>query len=119
MERLLNYTPHAQLVYRPDDGAAVTLPQQGNVRLAEEWLPDGELPNGMPLTRLRYGPPEGLPSPRAGVVYVVSQLVVNACPERDDLVFPAGLLRNERGDITGFRLLARPAAGKRASLSND
>ncbi len=109
MGRLLNFTPHRELVYRPENGAVVELPQRGNVRLVEEYLPGGQLSNGLPLTWLRYGAPEGLPDPAPGVVYVVSQLVVNACPERDDLVFPAGLLRNEHGDITGFRLLARSA----------
>jgi len=43
------------------------------------------------------------------VVYVVSQLVVLAHPERDDLVFPAGLERNDEGDVIGFCYLTRPA----------
>lgn len=111
MDSLLNYTPHRELIYRPDDGDAIVLRQQGNVRLVEEYLPAGELANGLPLTWMRYGAPDGLPAPAPCVVYVVSQLVANACPERDDLVFPAGLVRNEHGDIIGFRLLARSAPG--------
>lgn len=109
MTRLMNFTPHKQLTYLPDGGEPVVLLQQGNVRLVEEYSDGGLLPNGLPVAWLRYGEPSGLPEPRNGLVYVVSQLVVNACPERDDLVFPAGLLRNDAGDIVGFRFLARPA----------
>lgn len=111
MDSLLNYTPHRELIYRPAHGDAVVLPQRGNVRLVEEYLPGEELSNGLPLTWMRYGAPDGLPDPAHGAVYLVSQLVTNACPERDDLVFPAGLVRNERGDIVGFQLLARLAPG--------
>ena len=109
MAGLKNYTPHKMLTYRPDDGDAVLLPQSGNVRLAESFVDGGTLPNGLPLTLLQYGAAEGLPDPVEGVVYVVSQLVVNAHPEREDIVFPAGLVRNDEGDIVGFRLLARPS----------
>lgn len=109
MRKLKNYTPHKVLTYRPDDGPSLTLPQSGNVRLIEEFVSGGTLPNGLPLTLLRYGKADGLPEPSDGIVYVVSQLVVNAYPQRDDLVFPAGLVRNDNGDIIGFRLLARPA----------
>lgn len=109
MDGLLNYTPHRELIYRPADSEPVVLPQHGNVRLVEEYLAGGSLPNGLPLTWLRYGLAEALPEPQSGVVYVVSQLVVLAHPERDDLVFPAGLERNDEGDVIGFCYLARPA----------
>lgn len=107
--KLLNYTPHRELVYRPEGGEPIVLPQMGNVRLKEIYSPAGELPNGFPLVLLSYGEPMGLPNPEPGVVYVVSQLVVNACLQRSDLVFPAGLVRDGQGSIIGFTLLARPA----------
>lgn len=106
---LQNYTPHTELVYRPDDGDPIVLPQQGNARCTEEYQPGGTLPGGELVMHLRYGEVTGLPLPAAGVTYVVSQLVVNALPERDDLAFPAGLVRDDEGTIVGFRYLARPA----------
>lgn len=110
MTWLRNYTPHLDLVYRPDAGDAVVLPQEGNARCTEEYAPGGTFAGSdLPLTWLRYGPVTGLPDPEEGVVHVVSQLVVNALPERDDLAFPAGLVRDGSGTIVGFRLLARPA----------
>lgn len=118
MGTLQNYTPHRRLTYRPDGGRAVDLPHLGNVRLVENFVDAGLLPNGLTLTQVTYGAAEGLPEPAADVVLVVSQLVVNAYPERQDLVFPAGLVRNEGGDIVGFRYLARPAAAATPSVSS-
>lgn len=108
MARLLNFTPHRELVYSPQGADALVLPQAGVVRLVEHICAGGELPNGLPLTVIDYGEPAGLPDPVDGVVYVVSQLVVLACPHRKDLVFPAGLVRDDHGEITGFSYLARP-----------
>lgn len=110
MQSIRNYTPHAMLVWRPESGDPVELPQQGNVRCAEQYVVGGVLPGtDLPFTLMRYGDAEGLPDPVKGVVFLVSQLVVNACPDRHDLVFPAGLVRDAEGTIIGFRHLARPA----------
>lgn len=111
MTRLANYTPHAALTYRPDGGEAVHLPQLGNARCAEEYVPDGEFAGGLPRTQMRYGDVTGLPDAEPGTIYVVSQLVVGALPERADLAFPAGLVRDDEGTIIGFRFLARSDAG--------
>lgn len=115
MTRLVNYTPHAELVFRPVGGEPVVLPQQGNARCAEEFLPDGRFEGtDLPRTLMRYGQVAGLPEPAVGVVVVVSQLVVSACPDRTDLAFPAGLVRDRAGTIVGFRYLARPAPDESA-----
>lgn len=114
MDALKNYTPHQVLTYCPDDGIAVDLPQVGNARCTEEFIPGGSFPGGQPLTRLRYGEVTGLPEPEPGTVCVVSQLVVNALPDRTDLAFPAGLSRDGGGTIVGFRFLARPAASEQS-----
>lgn len=110
MTRLANYTPHALLVYRPDGGEPIELPQLGNARCTEEYLPGGLLPGGLQLTLMGYGDVTGLPDPEPGVVYLVSQLAVNALPERTDVAFPAGLVRDNEGTIIGFRFLARPVS---------
>ena len=110
MTTLANYTPHTALTYRPEGGEVVVLPQLGSARCAEEYLPAGKFHDGdLPLTLMRYGEVTGLPDPQPGTVFVVSQLVVNALPERTDLAFPAGLVRDGEGTIIGFRYLARPA----------
>lgn len=111
MSTLVNYTPHAELVYRPEGRDHLTLPQVGNARCSEQYEVSGSFPGtDLPCTVMRYGEVSGLPDPRPGVVFVVSQLVVNALPDRLDLAFPAGLVRDAQGSIIGFRHLARPSA---------
>ena len=50
-----------------------------------------------------FGEIEGLPAPEAGVVFIVSALVLSACKDRTDLVAPATnhelTIRNEKGHI--------------------
>ncbi|MDI9385875.1 MAG: hypothetical protein QM518_16415 [Verrucomicrobiota bacterium] len=108
-EQLQNFTPHRVLTYLPESGPAVDLPQRGNVRLTETFTPGPRFPNGLACTHVDYGTASGLPEPAQGVVYLVSQLVVSAFPDRTDLAFPAGLERDNDGTIVGFRILARPA----------
>ncbi len=111
MTELRNYTPHDPLVYRRPDADAIVLPQRGLARCREFHAEDGSFDEAgeFPRTLVGYAEVSDLPDPEPGVVYVVSQLVVAACPDRTDLAFPAGLLRDDAGSITGFSLLARPA----------
>jgi hypothetical protein len=50
-----------------------------------------------------FGSPEGLPEPVEGTIFIVSGMLLAACPERKDLVAPAtghpGAVRNEKGHI--------------------
>lgn len=60
---------------------------------------------GIPL----YAPPTSeaeirdLPPPAAGVWYIVSRVLFDACPERTDLLAPRDLVRNEAGEVLGCR----------------
>lgn len=109
MSSLRNYTPHLVLTYRPEGAAPIDLPQLGNARCTENYLPGDAFAGGQPCTLMSYGEVTGLPDPEPGAIFLVSQLVVNALPRRTDLAFPAGLLRDDEGTIIGFRFLARPA----------
>jgi len=48
-----------------------------------------------------FGEVEGLPEKQPGVMLIVSALVRNALPDRDDLVSPGNLVRNEHGEVIG------------------
>ena len=50
---------------------------------------------------------EGLPEPKKDTYYVVSALVAGACKNRDDLVVPNDIVRDEKGRIIGCRSLAK------------
>ena len=56
---------------------------------------------GYPIFESTFGPVEGLPEPEEGVMYIVSALCMNACPERYDLLSPGSLVRNEHGQPSG------------------
>ncbi|MAG65405.1 MAG: hypothetical protein CMK74_05970 [Pseudomonadales bacterium] len=50
---------------------------------------------------------EGLPSPIKDVLFVVSQIVAGACLDREDLVYPGPLIRDEDGRPIGCAGLSR------------
>lgn len=54
-----------------------------------------------------FGKVENLPEPQEGVVYVVSALVAQAVPDREDVFIPDDTVRDEQGRIIGVRALAR------------
>lgn len=93
---VINLTPHAVRV--DTDEGVITLPASGQVaRVSEHRSAAGVLPNGIRVERVHYGGVEGLPPKREGVVSVVSRLVRNAVPERDDLFCPGGTVRDKDG----------------------
>ena len=50
---------------------------------------------------------EGLPEPQENTIYIVSALVAGAAKDRDDLVVPNDIVRDDKGRIIGCRSLAR------------
>jgi hypothetical protein len=60
----------------------------------------------IPLMSCSYGAVTGLPEPKPGRVYVVSHLVAKRCPERNDLVVPDQLVRDDYGVIIAARALS-------------
>lgn len=108
---LRNHTPHDPLTYLAPDAEPLVLPQLGLARCRESHIEDGSFDEAgrFPRTLVQYSEVSGLPDPEPDVLFVVSQLVVAACPDRTDLAYPAGLVRDDAGTVVGFSLLARPA----------
>ena len=50
---------------------------------------------------------EGLPEPKKDTYYVVSALVAGAAKNRNDLLIPNDIVRDEKGRIIGCRSLAK------------
>lgn len=83
-------------------------PPRPPARPAEEHRPAGVVPGTrLPLLRLDHGRAGNPPSSTAGTRHTVSRLVANACPDRDDLLVPALVVRDAHGNPTGCRALAR------------
>lgn len=116
-----------------DDGAAVVrlvnlTPHPVNIRIGdiEVALPASAAPArltgtvedvGMvrfegldvPLVKRCFTGIEGLPAAAAGVLLIVSQLVVDFVADRADLVTPTDLVRDDAGNVIACRALARRA----------
>lgn len=107
---IVNLTPHTVSIVG-DDGQ-VDLPPDGPPARCAEVVHDlGRRPTTaghVQFVEVSYGPVTGLPEPSPGTVYLVSQVVVAALPERVDLAFPSDLVRDGEGRVVGCRALARP-----------
>lgn len=94
-------TPHDVNIVDADRGTLKVIPPSGmTVRLSSTTQTVTEI-DGVTITKTTYGDAVGLPERADGVFYVVSQLVKNAFPQRDDLLVPAGMLRDKNGNIVG------------------
>ena len=123
--KLVNLTPHAvsvfdhasaQLLKRAGDmdefrallakhPPLLRLPSSGMARVdVERVLVDAlRLPEGViPIYRSQFtSRVHDLPDPQPGVRYVVSAIVLRACPERSDLLVPVEGVRDPHGRIVG------------------
>lgn len=103
---IVNCTPHTVLLL-PDAGTPRTFPASGvcpRVTVDEAVVSTFD---GVDIVCNKYGEVKDLPAPKEGVIYIVSSLVMTACPDRTDLVCPARLVRDTEGRIVGCKALAR------------
>lgn len=61
----------------------------------------------LPITKTKFGEVEGLPEPQEGIIYIVSNLVAQAVPDREDVFFPDDIVRDEHGNVIGCRALGK------------
>lgn len=119
---LVNLCPHpitvrAHPIQRPcaDPDPDVVPPVAGLARVATSSVRVGDI-DDVPTYEIGYGEVTGLPDPVEGTTYVVSLVVLQACPDRRDLVAPGtgpqdGAYRDPDGKIvavTRFVRLAPP-----------
>ena len=99
-----NFTPHSITICNNAGEVARVIQPEGLVRLKVVTVPAGEI-DGVPVTRTEFGQAEGLPEFKEGIFIVVSQLVKTALPSRSDLLVPAEVVRDEKGNIVGCKSL--------------
>jgi hypothetical protein len=94
---LINLTPHT--ITEVTTGVAI--PASGRVvRIKASTVKTSDF-LGFPIFESILGSIEGLPEPEEGVMYLVSALVMSACPHRMDLLAPGNAVRNEHGQTCG------------------
>lgn len=102
--RIINLTPHRVTVR--SGGGEWSFESEGAARVKDSSEPAGEVA-GVPVLRISTGEVVGLPDPMPGVTYLVSRVLAAAMPERQDLVFPFGEIRDEGGRIVAVEALGR------------
>ena len=106
---IVNATPHP-VSLMTIAGDIVTIEPSAVIRLAELTVDDGTVASdagAVPLVRISYAD-AGLPPRDPDRTLIVSALVAFQHADRDDLVFPAGLVRDGDGSLSYARALARP-----------
>ena len=103
MTNIINMTPHT--VNLTIDGKSIAIDPCGIIprcSTSEQQLKTisfGGL--DIPIVKSVFGNVQDLPGRKDDTVLIVSRPVVEACPDRDDLVFPNGLIRDDGGRVIG------------------
>ena len=97
---IINLTPHTINVLMCDGRVCAFPPGPFLARVSEVIEVIGQI-DGFDLRRHSYGAVTGLPEQFDGTWLIVSQMVAAAMPERRDLIFPSGLVRDEHGQPKG------------------
>lgn len=107
---IINLTPHEVVIINHNQEVVMTFPACDNpARVAEKTIRyDPYKCKGVEIPHIRkyYGEVENLPDFKPNTLYIVSAIVANASPGHGDLVFPADLVRDEKGNVVGCRSLA-------------
>lgn len=109
MSKIINLTPHALTFLDDANNVVLTVPSSGIARAGQTRVHVRDVDVGgvsLPVCRSTYGAVDGLPEMQDGVVYVVSALTAQACPERPDVYITDDPVRDEAGRIIGCRGIA-------------
>lgn len=114
MTKLTNCTPHDIVI--DTDTTLVTIPPSGRVarvamttsKVASVAIDgdDGSRAD-VPIMVSVAGDVYDVPDPTPDTYYIVSRLVLDSLPDRDDLVVPTGMVRDDAGNILGCTGLSR------------
>ena len=99
----VNLTPHT--INEINSGKAFS--PSGDVARVSSEKKEIKKVGGIPLFEVEFGEVQGLPEPQPDTIYIVSGMVLSAASDREDLVAPGDLVRNEEGQpigCNGFRV---------------
>jgi len=104
---ILNLTPHTIRVLDEDGNCLATFPEGGAPIRLHATKVECEPIDGIPTVKTVFGKAKYLPQFQRDTFYIVSQLVKNRYPEREDLLVPVDVLKDYRGMSIGCRALGR------------
>ena len=105
-KKMINMTPHpVNIVDENKSVIKVILPSGNLIRLSSSTKDSGFSVDDVKITKTIFGNPQGLPEENLGTYYIVSQIVKSAFPNRQDLLVPAEMIRDDQGNIIGCKSL--------------
>lgn len=101
MATLVNLTPHCLNIIAAD-GSTVYIPPDGN-RIARVGSISSVVATviGINIYRQTFGKVMDLPDAEDGIIYIVSRMVKDRVPDRDDVVVPGVPFRDTDGKVIG------------------
>lgn len=103
----INCTPHPINLLDVADNLVMALPKGDVIPRLAQSTKIVDVVSGVSITETQFGATQDLPEPNGENLYIVSRLVLSANPNRNDLVVPNELVRDENGNIIGCKSLAR------------
>ena len=109
-KQLINLTPHAINILDEDNNLIMSVDPDGRVaRVTVSRENTGLINVGGHIIQLSQtvisDEITDLPDPEDNVILIVSSMVANACPQRQDVRIPDDAVRDEAGRIIGCRSL--------------
>ena len=105
MAWFINLTPHDVCVFK-EDGTSINFKATGEVARVKVKSKEIGRIAGIPVMKNFYSDVEGLPDPDEDTFYIVSKIVADAVPYRNDVLIPNDSVRDIDGRIIGCMSLA-------------
>ena len=110
MKEIVNLTPHPVKIILANDITLEFPPSEQPARANEKRIKNDEVEYNqfcIPVNEVQLGDVKNLPEPNPDTIYIVSRIVADACPDRNDLYIPDETVRDNEGNIKGCRALAQ------------
>ena len=107
--KLKNFTPHNVVIVMNE--TKIVIPSDGIARVTETKTvtPSIDVDGAIIETfKSSFGEVENLPPQEDGVMVIVSAMAADAAKDRNDLLVPGELVRDNDGNIIGCKSLRRP-----------
>ena len=108
--KLKNFTPH-NVVIVINESTKIVIPSDGIARVTETKTTAPSIDvDGVVIETFvsAFGEVENLPPQEEGVMVIVSAMAADAAKDRNDLLVPGELVRDNDGNIIGCKSLRRP-----------
>ena len=108
--KLKNFTPH-NVVIVMNETTKIVIPSDGIARVTETKTATPSIDvDGVVIETFKssFGEVENLPPQEDGVMVIVSAMAASAAKDRNDLLVPGELVRDNDGNIIGCKSLRRP-----------